>query len=227
MKPPVILYVLLAFLDQGSSLQCEVCHALGDNCPGSMETCKPGQDTCGIMKMELILDGVRTWTYSKSCLSSDVCRYAHYSMDYGKGIRYRTSIACCTGEACRTTSVQLPPVNTTLNGLQCPACFGVGSYDCDTETTYCTGSETYCFDFTGSLHRREGTLINAVKGCTTLSECTAPEGERKSFHVFSTDFNRFECKPASPAASKSSGWTLLATPSFPIMAGLILTKTIS
>ncbi|XP_025051410.1 phospholipase A2 inhibitor subunit gamma B-like isoform X3 [Alligator sinensis] len=106
MKAPVILYVLLAFLDQGRSFQCEVCHAIGDSCSGSMETCHSGEDTCGIIKSEMTLGEVKTLTYTKSCLTSDVCRNPFLSMDFGKGIRQRTSIACCTGEACRTTSVQ-------------------------------------------------------------------------------------------------------------------------
>ncbi|KYO28820.1 hypothetical protein Y1Q_0009680 [Alligator mississippiensis] len=106
MKAPVILYVLLAFLDQGSSLQCEVCHALGDSCSGPMETCNPGEDTCGIIKSEMTLAELKTRTYTKSCVSSDGCRNPPLSMDFGKGIRQRTSIACCTGEACQSTSVQ-------------------------------------------------------------------------------------------------------------------------
>ncbi|XP_059579489.1 phospholipase A2 inhibitor gamma subunit B-like [Alligator mississippiensis] len=227
MKAPVILYVLLAFLGQGSSLQCEFCDAIGDNCSGSMQTCNPGEDTCGIIKNEAIVGELKSRTYTKSCLSSDACRNPFLSMDFGKGIRQRTSIACCTGEACRTTSVQLPPVNTAPNGLQCPACFSIGSYDCCNEIVYCAGSDTYCFDFKGSLLMGEGTLNTAVKGCISVSECTRPVVLMKAGQNFSMDINRFECKPASPAASKSSGWTLLATPSFPIMAGLILTKTIS
>ncbi|XP_059581296.1 phospholipase A2 inhibitor and Ly6/PLAUR domain-containing protein [Alligator mississippiensis] len=225
MKAPVILYILLAFLDQGSSLQCEVCDAIGDSCSGSMQTCDPGEDTCGIMKDETILGGEKVVTYAKECLSSDACRDPFLSMDFGKGIRQRTSIACCTGEACRTTSVQLPPVNTTLNGLQCPACFSIGSSDCDTEIAYCTGSETYCIDFAGSFSSGEGTLNTGVKGCISVSECTRPEVLMKAGQDFSMDFTQFECKPASPAASKSSGWTLLTMPCFPIMVGFILIKT--
>ncbi|XP_025051475.1 phospholipase A2 inhibitor subunit gamma B-like isoform X2 [Alligator sinensis] len=227
MKAPVILYVLLAFLHQGSSLQCEVCEAIGDSCSGPMETCDPGEDTCGIIKSEMILGGVKVVTYAKSCLSSDVCPNIHFSMDFGKGIRNRNSIACCTGEACQTASVQLPPLNTTPNGLQCPACFSIGSSDCDTEIAYCTGSETYCFDFAGSFSMGEVTLNTAVKGCIALSECTRPEVLMKAGQGFSMDFTQFECKPASPAASKSSGWTLLTMPCFPIMAGFILIKTMA
>ncbi|XP_059581301.1 phospholipase A2 inhibitor gamma subunit B-like [Alligator mississippiensis] len=227
MKAPVILYVLLAFLDQGSSLQCEVCREKRDSCSGSMETCNPGHDTCGIIKSETILGELKSRTYTKSCLSSDACRNPFLSMDFGKGIRQRTSIACCTGEACRTTSVQLPPVNTTLNGLQCPACYSVGSYDCGNEIVYCAGSDTYCFDIAGTLLTGEVSVKAAMKGCTTLSECKVPQGETKALHVLSMNFTRFECKPASSAASKASGWTLRAILWFPIMARLILTKTIS
>ncbi|XP_059581295.1 phospholipase A2 inhibitor gamma subunit B-like [Alligator mississippiensis] len=223
MKAPVILYVLLAFLDQGSSLQCEVCHMKGYCCSGPMKTCDPGEDTCGIMKGEAILGGVRIPIYTKSCFISDVCRYAHFSMDFGTGIRQRTSIACCTGEACRTTSVKLPPLNTTPNGLQCPACFVNGSHECGNEIVYCTGSETYCFDLAGTLHRGKVTWKAAGKGCTSLSDCKVPQ---ELLHM-SVDANRLECKPASPAAIKASGWTLPHTLSPPIMAGLILAKTMS
>ncbi|XP_014382633.1 phospholipase A2 inhibitor subunit gamma B-like isoform X2 [Alligator sinensis] len=153
MKAPVILYVLLAFLDQGSSLQCEVCDGFEQDCSGPMQTCDPDQDTCGIIKGEEIYDGVKMLFNWKSCVTSNVCHYRNSGIYSRNSFRLRRSIACCTGEACRTVSVQLPPVNTTPNGLQCPACFSLGSYDCGNDTVYCTGAESYCFDFEGSLSK--------------------------------------------------------------------------
>ncbi|XP_059581294.1 phospholipase A2 inhibitor gamma subunit B-like [Alligator mississippiensis] len=227
MKAPVILYVLLAFLDQGSSLQCEVCDGFTQDCSGYTETCDPGQDTCGIIKGEEIYDGLKMLFNWKSCVTSNVCNYRNSGIYSGKVFRLRRSIACCTGEACRTTSVQLPPLNTTLNGLQCPACFVSGSHECGNEIVYCTGSETYCFDFEGSLSKGGVSVKAAVKGCTSQSECNMSHDEKQELLRISVVFNRFECKLATPAASKASGWTLPPTLFLPIMAGLFLVKTMS
>ncbi|KYO28819.1 phospholipase A2 inhibitor subunit gamma B-like [Alligator mississippiensis] len=67
----------------------------------------------------------------------------------------------------------------------------------------------------------------SVKGCSTLSECTLTEGDRKAARIFSTDFAWQECKPASPVTSKASGWILRTTLCFTIIAGLILVKSMS
>ncbi|XP_059581293.1 phospholipase A2 inhibitor NAI-like isoform X2 [Alligator mississippiensis] len=168
MKAPVILYVLLAFLDQGSSLQCKVCDGFTQDCSGPMQTCDPDQDTCGIIKGEGIFGGVKILLNEKSCVTSNMCRNSHFSFFLEQGIRLRRSIACCTGEACRTVSVQLPPLNTTPNGLQCPVCFSIGSSDCGNGIVNCTGSETYCFDFAGVFHMGKFYLFCAVIFCLSL-----------------------------------------------------------
>ncbi|XP_025050646.1 phospholipase A2 inhibitor subunit gamma A-like [Alligator sinensis] len=114
MKASIILYVLLAFLDQGSSLQCEVCDGFEQDCSGYMETCDPDQDTCGIIKSEEIFGGVKIPLNWKSCVTSNVCRNGHFSFFLEQGIRLRRSIACCTGEACRTVSVQCMSLTAPL-----------------------------------------------------------------------------------------------------------------
>ncbi|KYO28821.1 phospholipase A2 inhibitor and Ly6/PLAUR domain-containing protein-like [Alligator mississippiensis] len=115
----------------------------------------------------------------------------------------------------------------TVGFDKCPACFVSGSHECGNEIVYCTGSETYCFDFEGSLSKGGVSVKAAVKGCTSQSECNMSHDEKQELLRISVVFNRFECKLATPAASKASGWTLPPTLFLPIMAGLFLVKTMS
>ncbi|CAM5124953.1 unnamed protein product, partial [Natator depressus] len=83
----------------GACLQCEVCAGVGNSCTGSMQTCAPGQDSCGISLTEVIVEGERTQSFLKGCIPSSECNAGPLSMNFGKGMTARTSIAC------RTTTV--------------------------------------------------------------------------------------------------------------------------
>ncbi|CAM5112631.1 unnamed protein product [Eretmochelys imbricata] len=171
MKVSFSFCILLAFIDAGSSLQCEVCHEIGESCSGPMETCDSGKDTCGVIKHEI---------------------------------------------------VQVPPMNTIPNGLQCPACYAENSYQCSENTVSCTGVQTQCFDIAGKITIGVLPLKTAMKGCTTESECAAPKGEKG----LDVDFVRFECKPASSRGHKALGFAPRVA-LLPALSGLILVLPLS
>ncbi|KAM9138859.1 phospholipase A2 inhibitor and Ly6/PLAUR domain-containing protein-like isoform 1-T2 [Pangshura tecta] len=86
MKVSFTLSILLAFIDVGSSLQCEVCHEIGESCSSPVETCDTGKDTCGIIKHEAVQESKRIVITRKSCLHSNSCRADPISMNFGNGI---------------------------------------------------------------------------------------------------------------------------------------------
>ncbi|XP_050799665.1 phospholipase A2 inhibitor NAI-like [Gopherus flavomarginatus] len=224
MKVSFTLCILLAFIDAGSSLQCEVCHEIGESCSGPMETCDPGKDTCGIVKHEAVQESKRIVITQKSCLHSNSCRTDPISVNFGNGRTQRSGITCCVGEACKTASDPLPPMNTVPNGLQCPACYTENSYQCSEDIVRCTGAQTQCLDMAGKITIGILPLKTARKGCTTESECTAPKGE-KGFNV---DLVRFECKPASSRGHKALGFApRIAALLLPPLSRLILVQLLS
>ncbi|CAM5135077.1 unnamed protein product, partial [Natator depressus] len=95
----LVVCILAALLATGACLQCEVCAGVGNSCTGSMQTCAPGQDSCGISLTEVIVEGERTQSFLKGCIPSSECNAGPLSMNFGKGMTARTSIAC------RTTTV--------------------------------------------------------------------------------------------------------------------------
>ncbi|XP_067399327.1 phospholipase A2 inhibitor gamma subunit B-like [Emydura macquarii macquarii] len=148
MKASLAVCILAALLAVGSCLQCEVCFAQGNSCTSSMQTCVPGQDTCVIVLMEIMLAGVKTQTTVKACATSSECKIGPISVNFGKGMTMKMSSACCVGEACKTTTVTVPPADTKTNGRNCPGCYTMPSGQCREETVDCMGAETHCIDAT-------------------------------------------------------------------------------
>ncbi|XP_050769522.1 phospholipase A2 inhibitor gamma subunit B-like [Gymnogyps californianus] len=225
MKVSLGLSFFLAFLDPGTSLQCEVCHSIGKSCSGPMKTCSGGEDTCGIILHEVMIGGMVIPSSIKSCLSSSICQLGPITMNYGK-VKARSHLACCTGDDCRTISVSLPPEDDVPNGYQCPACYSVDSFQCGNEIVNCTGSETQCVDLAGLMNSGGLSLKAAMKGCTTISECSIVGDGKNNLGMMDIKLRRFQCKPASALARVSSGFAPSDTLFLPILSGFILEKAL-
>uniref|UniRef100_A0A8C4UBW7 UPAR/Ly6 domain-containing protein n=2 Tax=Falco tinnunculus TaxID=100819 RepID=A0A8C4UBW7_FALTI len=224
MKVSLGLSFFLAFLDPGTSLQCEVCHSIGKSCSGPMKTCSGAEDTCGIILHEVMIGGVAIPSSVKSCLPSSICQLGPITMNYGK-VKARSHLACCTGNKCQTTSVTLPPEENVPNGYQCPACYSVDSFQCSNEIINCTGSETQCVDISGLMNSGGLSLKAAMKGCTTISECSIVGDGKNSLGMM--DIRSFQCKPASYGlAIVSSGFAPPDTLFLPVLSGFILEKVL-
>ncbi|NXU54350.1 PLIGB inhibitor, partial [Turnix velox] len=206
-----------------TSLQCEVCHSIGKTCSGPMKTCNNGEDTCGIILHEVVMGGMSIPSSIKSCLPSRLCQLGPITLNYGK-VRARSHLSCCKGDDCQTISVSLPPEDSKPNGLQCPACYNVDSFQCPEEFVNCTGSENYCIDLAGLMNSGELSLKAAMKGCTTISECNIVRDGRNNMGMFDIKLKRFLCTEAS----RSTGWpSVFASPAnifLPVLSGFIMVK---
>ncbi|XP_009273472.1 PREDICTED: phospholipase A2 inhibitor 25 kDa subunit [Aptenodytes forsteri] len=225
MKVSLGLSFFLAFLDPGTSLQCEVCHSIGKSCSGPMKTCSGGEDTCGIILHEVLIGEVAIPSSIKSCLPSSICHLGPITMNYGK-VKARSHLACCTGDGCRTISVSLPPEDNVPNGYQCPACYSMDSFQCGNEIVNCSGSETQCIDLAGLMNSGGLSLKAAMKGCTTISECSIVEDGKNNLGMMDIKLRRFQCNPASALARVISGFAPPDTLFLPVLSGLILEKVL-
>ncbi|XP_040436760.1 phospholipase A2 inhibitor subunit gamma B-like isoform X2 [Falco naumanni] len=168
--------------------------------------------------------GVAIPSSVKSCLPSSICQLGPITMNYGK-VKARSHLACCTGNNCQTTSVTLPPEENVPNGYQCPACYSVDSFQCSNEIINCTGSETQCVDISGLMNSGGLSLKAAMKGCTTISECSIVGDGKNSLGMM--DIRSFQCKPASYGlAIVSSGFAPPDTLFLPVLSGFILEKVL-
>ncbi|XP_062456240.1 phospholipase A2 inhibitor and Ly6/PLAUR domain-containing protein [Rhea pennata] len=225
MKVSLGLSLLLAILDTGTTLQCEICHSIGKTCSGPLKTCTGGENTCGTIVHETTIGGMVIYSSIKACLMSSACHLDAVTMNYGK-VKGRTGLACCVGDACQTTSVSVPSVDNVPNGLQCPACYSVDSFQCGNETVNCTGSETQCIDIAGLLNSGGLSMKVAMKGCTTISECSDAGEGKKQLGMIDMKIKHFKCKPASLPPMVHSGLSSPKTLFLPVLSALILVKVL-
>ncbi|NXP24669.1 PLIGB inhibitor, partial [Scytalopus superciliaris] len=206
-------------------LQCEVCHSIGRSCSGPMKTCTGGEDTCGIILHEVVIGGVSIPSSIKSCLSSSMCHHGPVTMNYGR-VKAKSHMACCTGDDCQTISVSLPPDDNVPNGYQCPACYSVDSFQCSNEIINCTGSETQCVDLAGLMNSGGLSVKAAMKGCTTVSECTIVGDGKNSLGMIDMKVKRFQCTPALYMHKMLSAFAPQHTIFLPLLSGFILEKVL-
>ncbi|XP_069737053.1 phospholipase A2 inhibitor 25 kDa subunit-like [Phaenicophaeus curvirostris] len=225
MKISLGLSFFLAFLDPGTSLQCEVCHSMGKRCSGPMKTCSDGEDTCGIIQHEILIGGMAIPSFFKTCMPSSVCQLDPITMNYGK-VKARSLLACCKGSECQKMSISMPPENNVPNGYQCPACYSVDSFQCSDEIVNCTGLETQCIDLAGLMNSGGLSLKAAIKGCTTISECSIAKNAKTNLGMMDIKLRQFQCKPASLLHKVSSGFAPPNALFFPLLSGFILEKVL-
>ncbi|XP_051660536.1 phospholipase A2 inhibitor gamma subunit B-like [Manacus candei] len=221
MKVSLGLSFLLAFLDPGTCLQCEVCYSEGRGCSGPMKTCTGGEDTCGIILYEILMGEMAILSSIKSCVPSNMCNHGPVTMNYGMA-KAKGHIACCTGDECRTTSVSLPPDDNVPNGYQCPVCFSADS-KCNKEIVNCTGPETQCVDFVG-LMNSVPPVKATMKGCTTISGCNMAGDGKNSLGMI--DIKPFHCRPAFPMGRVVFDLAPQHTVFLPLLSGFILEKVL-
>ncbi|XP_066489747.1 phospholipase A2 inhibitor and Ly6/PLAUR domain-containing protein-like [Tiliqua scincoides] len=225
------IWLLSALIAGGIALECEVCSDIGHNCTGNIETCPPGHDFCAITAFESAQDNLRVNGVVKNCVPASACESGSTRINLGKKGSSRSSVSCCKDNACNTAlRINLPPLDTKRNGLQCPACYGLLSDSCDDDIVNCAGSESHCLDLTGLIHFGEFSEGVVMKGCTSESVCDADTAEAATFPGSSSTITKLECTPASPrmhayslqgTASKSLG----STPLFLLaILGLLMAK---
>ncbi|XP_005313558.1 phospholipase A2 inhibitor gamma subunit B-like [Chrysemys picta bellii] len=201
MKTPLLFCLFSALLDTGTCVSCEVCFSTNDSCTGGVQVCSERMDSCGIIKTETVAGKIKSPTFIKACMSSKQCGLSPLYMTFGNGISMSTNIACCVGQACKTASVTVPPADTTLNGLRCPACYSVFTHHCSEEIIDCTGAQTQCIHISGTVKSGGTTVHTTMKGCATESDCTNIQKFEGTFAEFNMDYSKAECRPAFRATS--------------------------
>ncbi|KAL8219564.1 UNVERIFIED_CONTAM: hypothetical protein K2H54_027184 [Gekko kuhli] len=205
------LFFFSALLTSGTSLECETCIGVGKGCSGDQMTCPAGHDSCAVGLTESSMGSVRVEVIVKGCTSSNSCKKGPIYANFGRA-KARGSMVCCTGTACQRASPRLPPINTTANGKQCPACYSL-SGSCVQEVAYCTGSENYCMD--AHLHGDAGqiSMDTTMKGCASEQVCYGLQDGINSFGKVKTG----RCR-ASSKGSPASGSILL------VLSGILVKK---
>ncbi|XP_043391147.1 phospholipase A2 inhibitor gamma subunit B isoform X2 [Chelonia mydas] len=224
METSLVVCILAALLATGACLQCETCVDLGKSCTGNLETCAAGQDSCGIFLTEVTVEGERTQSFLKGCIPSSECNAGPLSMNFGKGMTARTSIACCVGDACRTTTVTAPPADPKPNGRRCRGCYVWNAAQCNEQTTECAGSETQCLDAAGTVTIGGSQIQTIMKGCVSESFCAQLQTGSGTIAGIGVDLITAKCTVASGAAGvtpRPAGLLL------PALAGLLLLKLLS
>nr|XP_048683811.1 phospholipase A2 inhibitor gamma subunit B-like [Caretta caretta] len=219
MKASLAVFILAALLATGACLQCEVCEGPGTSCTGDLQTCAAGIDSCGITLTEVTLVGMKQQVIAKGCVTSGSCKGDPLTMNFGNGLTMKVGIACCMGDACRTTTVTVPPADTKPNGRSCPACVGMLSAKCNEEIIDCTGAETRCVELAGTTTMGGTVTPVTMKGCATEAFCANETEGSGSFAGVSTDLT-LKCK--APGTAWGPAGLLI-----PALAGLLLTQLLS
>ncbi|XP_044290885.1 phospholipase A2 inhibitor and Ly6/PLAUR domain-containing protein-like [Varanus komodoensis] len=196
----LVTFLCLLLITTGSSLDCEVCSALGSTCAGSWQICEDGQDTCVINRAENSLAGYPVLTVYKGCASSDICDQGPQYVHLGEGREIRSITACCVGDACRTTDPLLPPAFVEPNGKRCPACYAVSPNTCNPKKIVkCVGPEEHCLDLAMTITHGSLVINAAQKGCATKLACDQTARGDIDTSRFQVHITKAACQ-AAPAA---------------------------
>ncbi|KAG8546975.1 hypothetical protein GDO81_029372 [Engystomops pustulosus] len=176
---PILVCLLAAVIPQGHCLNCTHCdNDTGLTCTGPLETCDEGSDVC-LTRYHLKTDGALIKTrcgYSELCNLSVTGTYESEREDMWS--------FCCREDNC---NAPLPDI--TPNGFQCPASSSNGSSS--PQFIQCKGTETYCFNRTGTADSGEKVL---VRGCSNDNYCS----------YLSQDQPDAKCVKATRAATSNS-----------------------
>ncbi|EMP42708.1 hypothetical protein UY3_00017 [Chelonia mydas] len=140
-------------------------------------------------------------------------------MNLGSGRTINLGIACCMGDACRTTTVTVPPADPKPNGRRCPACVAELSAKCNEEITDCTGAETRCIEIAGTETMGETVTSLTLKGCATEAVCANKAEVLGSFADISMGLT-LKCK--APGTARGPAGLLI-----PALAGLLFMLLLS
>nr|XP_028598278.1 phospholipase A2 inhibitor and Ly6/PLAUR domain-containing protein-like isoform X2 [Podarcis muralis] len=198
-----------------ASLECEICSSNGTDCTGPKKTCSLEKNACMIAYTENTVDGKKEHTIDKDCATADICTSSAIELYFGSGRFMRTVVYCCIENLCKKIESKFPPIETRMNGKQCPACH-VWSDTCKEEMVNCTGHNVYCFDVSSHSHAQTSSVDRTMKGCTTKSVCTSIRSGRSPILGNSDLIRRATCIPEVSRGSRCSGFLL------PTFSGLLL-----
>uniref|UniRef100_A0A8C5R919 UPAR/Ly6 domain-containing protein n=1 Tax=Leptobrachium leishanense TaxID=445787 RepID=A0A8C5R919_9ANUR len=163
-----LICIFAASVTSGNGILCPECfNSTTANCEGSLATCA----SCQTVVAESGHGNNSVSVIEKSCsVYPDSCNFAYSVTASDFHISFNSS--CCDTELCNNGSVQVLPRNTTENGLECPSCFMENATECcANQTVQCTGQETKCVNFTGSLFDQGSCRNYTLQACVTENVC--------------------------------------------------------
>ncbi|MEE6481807.1 hypothetical protein FKM82_012997 [Ascaphus truei] len=180
-----------------TSLQCQECtDPAQDNCKGITQKCPPGS-SC-IQTLEVTRLGNATLhAFRRSCNDDpDICN-VHVSL-VGGPQETHIMTECCSSDNCNKCKSKVPAYNTTWNGLLCPVCFALDTYECKSlGYIKCRGEQTECLDFAATLVKTDSTVLKlSLMGCITARGCEIIPKSLPAAKV--VEANRFSCDQAKP-----------------------------
>ncbi|XP_063168240.1 phospholipase A2 inhibitor and Ly6/PLAUR domain-containing protein-like [Candoia aspera] len=200
---PSLILFLAAHLTQGSCLICETCIGPGKDCTGLNRTCGRTADACLTFVGINSLGAEKMTETVKTCTAGRACQPEPVSVTINSDIHFWSTSSCCRDDLCNSKKLNVPPVNTTPNGLTCPACFNLGFDQCEViESLSCTGEDNHCITSSGTLSTGGITpMIFAARGCSSASACSLPL--KTSIYTAGITFhlNKIGCNPARRASS--------------------------
>ncbi|XP_042295287.1 phospholipase A2 inhibitor PIP-like [Sceloporus undulatus] len=88
------LFFWSMLLTTGSSLKCEVCKAVGNNCTGKIVECAAKENACGTMWVDVRRDEDTVSTISKGCMSKKICKFLRITIGIPYGRKTLKNIQC-------------------------------------------------------------------------------------------------------------------------------------
>ncbi|XP_034294312.1 phospholipase A2 inhibitor and Ly6/PLAUR domain-containing protein-like [Pantherophis guttatus] len=195
-------FLLATLITQGSCLICETCQDPGKDCTGLSRTCGETEDTC------LTFVGINSlWSEKitetiKVCSARSNCQPGPISVTINSEIHFRSASSCCQEDLCNKKKLDMPPENTTLNGLTCPTCFDLGSDQCEViESLNCVGEDNHCITSSGTLIAGGVPMMFASRGCGSASACALPLDTDIYSAGLTFHLKKIGCSPAVKANS--------------------------
>nr|XP_048293749.1 protein RoBo-1-like [Myodes glareolus]XP_048293750.1 protein RoBo-1-like [Myodes glareolus] len=155
------------------SYQCAVQQCEGTTCPESARVCETTKGCfTKIQRFDTpssLTDGIFK---EKGCIAdSDTCSSLTISATLGDQRAFTYTNSCCTTDKCNQRDLTPSAPSSTLNGVECTACYNEKAKSCSSVTTLkCTGEEKKCIEVTGTGVGTSNLMMYG-KGCATENSC--------------------------------------------------------
>ncbi|XP_030068318.1 phospholipase A2 inhibitor and Ly6/PLAUR domain-containing protein-like [Microcaecilia unicolor] len=165
--------IFSALIVTGLCLICDHCVNLhGHSCETVSSPCKDEEVCVTTLENSTVGNDMRLSVF-KGCQKYDPRIPEGIILYSGGPVFFTGYIEYCKEDNCNNGTVTVPAINMTKNGLECPACYIKGSYECtEVGTIKCIGNQEQCLEYSGEL-RRPGTPFEKYeyKGCATTGAC--------------------------------------------------------
>nr|XP_033770771.1 phospholipase A2 inhibitor and Ly6/PLAUR domain-containing protein-like [Geotrypetes seraphini] len=178
--------IIFALTATGLCLNCDHClNIYNDSCSGVSDKCKEDETVCVSRRESATTENNLHSSMFKGCMKYDpnVCDRPLHTTSIG--FDFYMYNKCCKEDNCNRESFTVPPLNLTENGLECPVCHAIDSYDCTPERTIkCVGNQDQCYVYSGELRNPSRPFHQlASRGCIVSGSCEFGPGLLKGLTI--------------------------------------------